>query len=75
MDVVHLDKDVILSAMLASRTRGRDARPLAHTVMWALADDILAQGKSAVVDTPAWRTATVERGQSIARATRRSGTS
>lgn len=66
-DLVHIDKDVILSSMLEGGAGEGISRPLAHEVMWAIADDVLAQGKSVVVDTPAWRPTTVERGQAIAR--------
>lgn len=66
-ELVHIDKDVILSSLLEGGAGEELARPLAHEVMWALANDVLAQGKSVVVDTPAWRPPTVERGQAIAR--------
>ena len=49
---VVLDLDVLKSAMLGAGTTWEDAGPLVYVLLFALADDLMGQGRSVIIDSP-----------------------
>ena len=47
-----LDLDVLKSAMLGAGTTWEDAGPLVYVLLFALADDLMEQGHSVIIDSP-----------------------
>ena len=47
-----LDLDVLKSAMLGAGTTWEDAGPLVYVLLFALADDLMEQGRSVIIDSP-----------------------
>jgi predicted kinase len=47
-----LDLDVLKSAMLGAGTAWEDAGALVYVLLFALADDLLGQGRSVIIDSP-----------------------
>lgn len=61
-----LDKDVIKSALLDAEVEWRAAGAAAHEVMFELADSLLAQCQSVVLDSPSHFAGIPQRGSAIA---------
>jgi predicted kinase len=64
---VVLDKDVIGSALLGSGLARGATGPAAYECLWAVADSLLGQGHSLIVDSPAFWPSIEERGRGLAR--------
>lgn len=64
---VHLDKDVIMSAIVRTRIPAEVAGPASYEATWDLAGSLLEQGHSVVVDCPAYWPVIEERGRGLAR--------
>jgi predicted kinase len=64
---VHLDKDVLMSAIVRTRIPAEVAGPASYEVTWDLAESLLQQGHSVVVDCPAYWPVIEERGRGLAR--------
>ena len=64
---IHLDKDVIMTAIMKARIPREVAGPASYETIWDLARGLLEQGHSVIVDSPAYWPLVEERGQGIAR--------
>lgn len=64
---VVLDKDVIKSALLRTGMEDAAAGGAAYEVFFEMAADVLRQGHSVVLDSPAFWPQIVEKGQRVAR--------
>lgn len=61
-----IDKDILVSSVLASGIPEPKAQPASYDLMFALADDLLrAQGQSVICDSPAGFARTVENARRI----------
>lgn len=65
-DWVVLDKDVFHSAMLNTEIEGKTAAQAAYTGMFAVAQDLLEQGFSVIIDSPALYGVTSEQAMDLA---------
>jgi len=64
---VHIDKDVIMSAMVRSRLPREVAGPVSYETMWEFAGSLLGQGYSVIIDSPAYWPEVEGRGRGVAR--------
>lgn len=64
---VHLDKDVLMSAIVRTRIPAEVAGPASYEATWDLAGSLLEQGLSVIVDCPAYWPVIEERGRGLAR--------
>lgn len=64
---VHLDKDVLMTAIMKVRIPPEVAGPASYEAIWDLARSLLLQGHSVIVDSPAYWPIIEERGQGLAR--------
>ena len=51
---VHIDKDVVMTAMVQSRLPREVAGPLSYETIWAVGKSLVEQGYSIIVDSPAY---------------------
>src|SRR5436305_7514751 len=65
-DALVLDTDVVKSAILDAGVAWAQAGPAGYEVLFALADDLLAQGKNVIIDSPSHYPHIPERGSAIA---------
>lgn len=70
LPAIHLDKDVIGSAILKARIPREVAGPAAYEVLWDMARAVLGQGHSVIVDSPTFWPLIEQRGRGLARDTR-----
>jgi predicted kinase len=63
---VVLDKDVFHSAMLNTEIEGKTASKAAYTGMFAVAQDLLEQGFSVIIDSPALYGDTIKQAMDLA---------
>ena len=66
--MVVLDKDVVMSSLLADGVPLADAGPASYSCLLGLAADLLAQGHDVVLDSPCRYPTLLEAGQSLAAA-------
>jgi predicted kinase len=66
LDLVVLDTDVVKSALLSTDVSLRDAGRATYAAVLALAGDLLAQGRSVVVDSPCRYVDLLAAGQRVA---------
>lgn len=64
---VHLDKDVVMSAIVRTRIPAEVAGPASYEATWDVAGSLLEQGHSVIVDCPAYWPVIEERGRGLAR--------
>lgn len=64
---VHVDKDVLMSAIVRTRIPAEVAGPASYEATWDLAESLLEQGHSVIVDCPAYWPVIEERGRGLAR--------
>lgn len=69
---VCLDADVVKSSLLRSEVPWGTAGPATYSVMFAVADDCLASGRSVIIDSPSHYREVVDNGQSTSAARRAS---
>lgn len=65
---VHVDKDVVMSAMVRSRLPREVAGPLSYETIWAVGQSLIEQGHSIIVDSPAYWPQVEGRGRGLASA-------
>lgn len=70
LPAIHLDKDVIGSAILKARIPREVAGPAAYEVLWDMARALLGQGHSVIIDSPTFWPVIEQRGRGLARDTR-----
>lgn len=66
---VHLDKDVVMTAIMKVRIPRDLAGPASYETLWDLSRALIEQGRSVIVDSPAYWPIIEERGRGVARAT------
>lgn len=64
---IHLDKDVITSAMMRVHIPKEVGGPASYDVLWDLSRGFLTQGYSVIVDSPAFWPVIEETGRGLAR--------
>ena len=64
---IHIDKDVIMTAMIRSRLPREVAGPVSYETIWEFAGSLLSQGYSVIVDSPAYWPQIEGRGRGVAR--------
>ncbi len=64
---IHLDKDVVTSAIMQAQIPGGVAGPASYQVLWDLSRSLLGQGCSVIVDSPAFWPEIENKGQGLAR--------
>ncbi len=62
----HVDKDLLMSAIMRSGVPRDIAGPTAYEVVWDLSASLLRQGHSVVIDSPAFWPIIEQRGEQIA---------
>ncbi len=67
MPAIHIDKDVIMTAMIRSRLPREVAGPVSYETIWEFAGSLLGQGYSVIVDSPAYWPQIEGRGRGVAR--------
>ncbi|MGE5595952.1 MAG: AAA family ATPase [Hyphomicrobiales bacterium] len=70
LPAIHLDKDVLMSALLKARLPREVAGPASYEVLWDLAASLLGEGHSVIVDSPAYWPIIEARGRGAARGAR-----
>ena len=68
IDAVVLDKDLLKSGLLHAGMEDPVAGATSYDLFFALASDVLAQGRSVVLDSPVFWPIVEERSQAVARA-------
>lgn len=66
LDAVIVNSDVVKSTLLDAGVPWSQAGPAAYQVLFALADDLLAQGHSVILDSPSHYTSIPENGARVA---------
>jgi predicted kinase len=66
---IHIDKDVVMTAMVQSRLPREVAGPLSYETIWALGRSLVEQGYSIIVDSPAYWPQVEGSGRGVASAT------
>ncbi len=64
---VHLDKDVVMSAIVRTRIPAEVAGPASYEASWDLANSLMEQGHSVIMDSPAFWPVIEEKGRGLAR--------
>ena len=64
---VILDHDVLRSSVLEDKAAFAEAATLAYALGWALAEDMIRQGKSVILDSPCNYDEVLQRGSALAR--------
>lgn len=64
---IHLDKDVVMTAMIRSRIPAEVSGPLSYETLWAFAASLLEQGHSVIIDSPAYWPEIERSGMRVAR--------
>ncbi|MFN8507749.1 MAG: AAA family ATPase [Dehalococcoidia bacterium] len=67
LPAIHLDKDVVMSAIVRTRIPREVAGPASYEALWDLCRAMLEQGHSVIVDSPAYWPVIEQRGRGIAR--------
>lgn len=70
LPAIHLDKDVVMSAIVRTRIPREVAGPASYEALWDLCRAMLDQGHSVIVDSPAYWPVIEQRGRGIAREAR-----
>jgi|GEM_PF-3342709 len=65
---VHLDKDVIKTSLLKGGLDNNQASSLAYDVMFDLANSLLKQGKSVILDSPCFYPEILDQGRDLCEA-------
>ena len=65
---VHLDKDIVMTAMMKTRIPREVAGPASYEAIWDLSRSLLGQGHSVIVDSPVYWAIIEQRGRGLARA-------
>jgi predicted kinase len=66
---IHIDKDVVMTAMVHSRIPREVAGPLSYEIIWTFGRSLVEQGHSIIVDSPAFWPQVEGNGRSLASAT------
>ncbi len=66
---VHLDKDVVMTAIMKAHIPRDLAGPASYETLWDLSRALIEQGYSVIVDSPAYWPVIEERGRGVARVT------
>lgn len=67
LPAVHLDKDVVMTAIMKARIPREVAGPASYETLWDLGRSMIEQGRSVIVDSPAYWPVIEERGRGLAR--------
>jgi predicted kinase len=66
---IHLDKDVVMTAIMKTRIPRDVAGPASYETIWDLSRSLIEQGNSVIVDSPAYWPVIEQKGRGIARVT------
>lgn len=66
---IHLDKDVVMTAMVRARLPREVAGPVSYETLWALSRSLIEAGHSVIVDSPAYWPEVERGGRGVALAT------
>lgn len=69
LPAIHLDKDVLMTAIMKAHIPRDLAGPASYETLWDLSRALIEQGKSVIVDSPAYWPVIEEKGRGLARAT------
>ncbi len=64
---IHLDKDVVMTAIMKARIPREVAGPASYEIIWDLARGLFGQGHSVIVDSPVYWPIIEQRGRGLAR--------
>ena len=65
---IHIDKDVVMTAMVHSRIPREVAGPLSYETIWTFGKSLVEQGYSIIVDSPAFWPQIEDQGRGLASA-------
>jgi predicted kinase len=65
---IHLDKDVVMTAIMKTRIPREVAGPASYETIWDLSRSLLGQGHSVIIDSPVYWPIIEQKGQGLARA-------
>lgn len=66
LPAVHLDKDVVMTAIMKTRIPREIAGPASYEALWDLGAELLTQGHSVIIDCPAYWPEIEQRGYATA---------
>jgi predicted kinase len=69
LPAIHIDKDVVMTAMVQSRIPREVAGPLSYETIWTFGRSLVEQGYSIIVDSPAFWPQVEGNGRGLASAT------
>ena len=64
---IHLDKDVVMTAIMKTRIPREVAGPASYEAIWDISRSILSQGHSVIVDSPVYWPIIEQNGRGLAR--------